>query len=170
MSRLGDRLSRFFGRVEILARGAEPHLKAAEIALDKGDPLDARAQARALLARVPKSPLGLALWADAAEACGFPEEVVTALEQLAAQAPWQQEIWLRLGKAGLAAGWPGARAGGVPPGDEGWGTAPFAHAQRVRASGCGHDCAGGDAGQRTGRSRVRAAQRARGWGRDLRRE
>jgi small GTP-binding protein len=109
MSRVGDGLSRLFGRVEILARGAEPFLRAAEIALDKGDALDARAQARALLARVPKSPLGLALWADAAEACGFPEEVVEALEQLVEQAPWNQEIWLRLGRAGLTCGWDGAR-------------------------------------------------------------
>ncbi len=109
MSRLGDRLSRLFGRVEILARGAEPFLRAAEVALEKGDPLDARAQARALLSRVPSSPLGLALWADAAEACGFPEEVVEALERLTEQAPWQHEVWLRLGKAGLASGWPGAR-------------------------------------------------------------
>ena len=61
------------------------------------------------MSRVPKSPVGLALWADAAEACGFHEEVVTALEQLSAQAPWQQVIWLRLGKAGLASGWPKAR-------------------------------------------------------------
>lgn len=110
MSRLGSSLSRFFGRVEILARGAEPFLKGAELSLERGDPLEARAQARSLLARVPGSPLGLALWADAAEACGFHEEVVDALAELVDKAPWRQEIWLRLGHAGLFAGWADARS------------------------------------------------------------
>lgn len=110
MSRLGSGLSRFFGRVEILARGAEPFLKGAELSLERGDPLEARAQARSLLSRVPGSPLGLALWADAAEACGFHEEVVEALAELVVKAPWRQEIWLRLGNAGLFCGWEDARS------------------------------------------------------------
>ncbi len=109
MSRLGQGLSRVFGRVEILARGAEPLLKRAEAALERGDALEARSQARALLARVPESPVGLALWADAAEECGFFDEVVEALAALAEHAPWRQELWLRLGEAGLRSGWSGAR-------------------------------------------------------------
>lgn len=110
MSKLAEGLSRFFGRVEILARGADDERRAAERALERGHHLEARAHARALLARVPRSPVGLALWADAAEACWLDDEVVQALSLLAAQLPWRQEVWLRLGLAGQRAGWPQARA------------------------------------------------------------
>jgi GTP-binding protein EngB required for normal cell division len=109
MARLEESLSRFFGRVEILARGAEEDRRAAERALARGDMLEARAHARALLARVPRSPLGLALWADAAEGCWLDGEVVEALSQLSEQVPWRSEVWLRLGLAGSRSGWPGAR-------------------------------------------------------------
>ena len=105
MSRLVDSLSRFFGRVEILARGAEDDRKAAEQAQQRGHVLEARSHARALLAKVPGSPLGLALWADAAEQCWLDDEVVVALSQLVEQMPWRSEVWLRLGLAGLRSDW-----------------------------------------------------------------
>ncbi len=104
MPRVAEGLSRFFGRVEILARGANEERRAAERALARGHVLEARAAARALLARVPGSPVGLALWADAAEACGLHDEVVEALSQLVEQLPWRQEVWLRLGQAALRSG------------------------------------------------------------------
>ncbi|RLB45097.1 MAG: hypothetical protein DRI90_28820, partial [Deltaproteobacteria bacterium] len=53
---------------------------------------------------MPGSPVGLALWADAAEACGLHDEVVEALSQLVEQLPWRQEVWLRLGQAALRSG------------------------------------------------------------------
>ncbi|HZF49273.1 MAG TPA: hypothetical protein VE093_11525, partial [Polyangiaceae bacterium] len=67
MPRLVEGLSRFFGRVEILALGLEGTRQAAEIALQRGRPLEARDHARTLLSELPGSALGLALWADAAE-------------------------------------------------------------------------------------------------------
>lgn len=109
MSRLVEGLSRFFGRVEILARGGEGERRAAEAALAKGRALDARDAARDLLERVPGSPLGLALWADAAEDAWLDHEVVAALSELAEQVPWRADVWLRLGRAGARIGWPGAR-------------------------------------------------------------
>jgi cellulose synthase operon protein C len=104
MARLAEGLSRFFGRVEIFARGADDDRRAAEEALRRGHHLEARAHARALLARVPASPLGLALWAEAADALRLDDEVVEALTALAEQVPWRQEIWLRLGLAAAPVG------------------------------------------------------------------
>jgi GTP-binding protein EngB required for normal cell division len=109
MARLVDGLSRFFGRVEIYARGAESDRLAAEAALTRGRTLEAREHARALLDKVPGSPIGLALWADAAEDAWLDHEVVEALGALAEQVPWRAEVWLRLGRAGARIGWEGAR-------------------------------------------------------------
>ena len=109
MPRLAEGLSRRFGRVESLALGGEEERRAAERALARGHALEARVLSRALLLRVPDSPLGLALWADAAEACGLHDEVVTALERLVEQVPWRQEVWLRLGQAALRSGTADAR-------------------------------------------------------------
>ena len=110
MSRLADSLSRLFGRVEIFARGADDDRRGAEEALALGHHLEARDHARSLLARVPGSPLGLALWADAAEGCWLDQEVVEALARLVEQVPWRHDVWLRLGQAGMRADWPHARA------------------------------------------------------------
>jgi GTP-binding protein EngB required for normal cell division len=107
--RLVEGLSRFFGRVEILARGLENERRAAEDALARGQPLEARQHARAIVAEVPESPLALALWADAAEEAWLDPEVVAALTELAKAAPWRADVWLRLGRAGLRTEWPGAR-------------------------------------------------------------
>ncbi|MBK9263538.1 MAG: dynamin family protein [Polyangiaceae bacterium] len=99
MARLVENLSRFFGRVEIMARGLENERRAAEVALGRGRPLEARERARAILAEVPGSPLGLALWADAAEDAGLDHEAASALSELAELVPWRADVWLRLGQA-----------------------------------------------------------------------
>lgn len=109
MSRLVEGLSNFFGRVEILARGLEGVRRSAEIALAQGRPLEARECARALLAGLPGSPLGLALWADAAEDAWLDHEVVAALKELAPLAPWRADVWLRLGRAAQRLGDQAAR-------------------------------------------------------------
>ena len=100
MPRLVEGLSRFFGRVEIFALGLEGERQAAEAALTKGQPLEAREHARAILAALPESPLGLALWADAAEDAWLDHEAATALHELAKKVPWRADVWLRLGRAG----------------------------------------------------------------------
>jgi tetratricopeptide (TPR) repeat protein/GTPase SAR1 family protein len=107
---LFESVSRFFGRVEIFALGAEDDRREAEEALARGRPLEARQAARALLTKVPSSPLGLALWADAAEVAWLDDEVVEALSQLSQVLPWRADVWLRLGRAGLRVAWPEARA------------------------------------------------------------
>lgn len=99
MARLVENLSRFFGRVEIVARGLENERRAAEVALSRGRPLEARERAREILAEVPGSPLGLALWADAAEDAGLDHEATSALSELAEHVPWRADVWLRLGQA-----------------------------------------------------------------------
>jgi len=109
MPRLVEGLSRFFGRVEIFALGLERERQAAEAALTKGQPLEAREHARTILAALPESPLGLALWADAAEDAWLDHEVVAALSKLSEKVPWRADVWLRLGRAGARIEWPGAR-------------------------------------------------------------
>ena len=101
MARLEESLSRFLGRVEILARGLDNERRAAEVALSRGRPLEARERARAILAEVPGSPLGLVLWADAAEDAGLDHEACSALDELAGHVPWRADVWLRLGQAQL---------------------------------------------------------------------
>ncbi|WP_438030264.1 dynamin family protein [Sorangium sp. So ce233] len=109
MARLVEALNRFFGRVEILALGLENERSAAEAALAKGMPLEAREHARTILSVLPDSAVGLALWADAAEEAWLDEEVVTALADLSRRVPWRADVWLRLGRAGQRVGWNGAR-------------------------------------------------------------
>ncbi|XXY49513.1 dynamin family protein [Sorangium sp. So ce269] len=109
MARLVEALNRFFGRVEIIALGLENERSAAEVALAKGMPLEAREHARSILSVLPDSAVGLALWADAAEDAWLDEEVVTALADLTKRVPWRADVWLRLGRAGQRIGWDGAR-------------------------------------------------------------
>ena len=109
MPRLVESLSRFFGRVEILAVGLENTRLAAEAALAKGQALEARDHARELVSRLPDSPLALALWADAAEDAWLDSEVVAALSELSKKVPWRAEVWYRLARAGRRTGWSGAR-------------------------------------------------------------
>lgn len=109
MPRLVEGLSRFFGRVEIFALGLESERQAAEAALAKGQPLEAREHARAILAALPDSALGLALWADAAEDAWLDHEAAHALVELTKKVPWRADVWLRLARAGRRIEWPHVR-------------------------------------------------------------
>ena len=102
-------LSRFVGRVEILALGLDDKRRTAEAALARNRPLDAREAAREILKEVPDSLVGLALWADAAEDAWLDHEVVEALAELGERLPFRADIWLRLGRAGLRTDYPQAR-------------------------------------------------------------
>ncbi len=109
VSSLVESLSRIASRVEIVARGVEGERRGALSMLERGRPLDARDHARAILAVVPDSALGLALWADAAEAAWLDDEALLALAELAKLVPWRADVWLRLGRVALRVGAPGAR-------------------------------------------------------------
>jgi GTP-binding protein EngB required for normal cell division len=109
MPRLVEGISRFFGRVEIFALGLEGERQAAEAALLAGQPLEAREHARTIVGALPDSPLGLALWADAAEDAWLDHEAATALHELAKKVPWRADVWLRLARAGRRIDWPGER-------------------------------------------------------------
>lgn len=104
MARLVDGIAGFFDRLELLARGGEGLRRAAEEALGRGRPLEARGHARALLSRAKGSAVGLALLADAAEEAWLDEEAEGALRGLAALAPWRADVWLRLGRVLLRLG------------------------------------------------------------------
>src|SRR5690349_24638698 len=104
MARLVEALNRFFGRVEILALGLENERSAAEAALAKGMPLEAREHARTILSVLPDSAVGLALWADAAEDAWLDQEVVAALSDLAKRVPWRADVSLRLRRPGQRGG------------------------------------------------------------------
>ncbi|MBL8743441.1 MAG: dynamin family protein, partial [Myxococcales bacterium] len=101
MPPLLESLSRLASRVEILAAGVENERRSAEQMLEKGRALDAREHARAIIQRIPGSPLGLALWADAAEAAWLDDEALEALSELSAIVPWRADVWLRLGRVAL---------------------------------------------------------------------
>lgn len=96
---LRDELSRWFGRAVIVARGGETLRSAAELALERGNPVAAWYNARELLIRVPRSPVAMALAADAAEAAGLDEQACEPLTQLTQVVPWRGDVWLRLGLA-----------------------------------------------------------------------
>jgi cellulose synthase operon protein C len=71
-------------------------------ALAANDPMRARAAARTVLERVPGSPIGLALLADACEMAGLDAELALTLEELATRVGSRAEVWVRLGRARLA--------------------------------------------------------------------
>lgn len=104
VSPLSSELSRWFGRAVIVARGAEDARAQGERALALGDATGALTHAREVLLRVPRSPVGLALAADAAEAGWLDEDAARYLDELSAVVPWQPEVWLRLGLARLRLG------------------------------------------------------------------
>ncbi|MBK8256967.1 MAG: dynamin family protein [Polyangiaceae bacterium] len=110
MPSLVEGLSRFVGRVEILALGLDDKRRTAEAALARGRPLEAREAARDILKEVPDSLVGLALWADSAEEAWLDHEVVPALAELSERLPFRADIWLRLGRTGLRTGYAEARA------------------------------------------------------------
>ncbi len=97
--RLAETIGRWLGRVEVVLSGAEGALREGEQALASGDPMRARAEAHALLERVPGSPLGLALLADACEMAGLEAELALTLEELAIRVASRADVWVRLGRA-----------------------------------------------------------------------
>ncbi len=100
--RLADTLGQWLGRVEVVLAGSEGALAEAEEALAAGDPMRARAAAKSVLERVPGSPLGLALLADACGAAGLDAELALTLEELSARVGSRAEVWVRLGRARMA--------------------------------------------------------------------
>ena len=100
--RLAETVGRWLGHVELVLGGAEVQLHEGEDALAAGDAARARLAAHEILARVPGSPLGLALLADACELGGLDAEYAMALEELAKQVPSRGDVWVRLGKARAA--------------------------------------------------------------------
>lgn len=99
MARLSDQLADWLSRVELLARGAERQRAEAVRALAAGRAWDARESALAILDEMPRSRVGLALWADAAEATLLDHEVVEALERLGRELPFRADVWYRLAQA-----------------------------------------------------------------------
>ena len=97
--RLAETIAGWLGRVEVVLAGVEGYLREGEEALAKGDPMRARIAAKTMLQRVPHSPLGLALLADACEAAQLDAELALTLEELAARVASRGEIWVRLGRA-----------------------------------------------------------------------
>ena len=99
MARLSDQLVDWLSRVELLARGAERHRLDALRALEAGRAWDARESALAIVGELPRSRVGLLLWADAAEAALLDHEVVEALERLGRELPFRADVWYRLAQA-----------------------------------------------------------------------
>ena len=96
--KLAETIERWMGRVEVALAGAEGHLKDGQSALAAGEAMRARAQAHALLAKVPGSPIGLALLADACELGHLDAELALTLEELAGRVPSRADVWVRLGR------------------------------------------------------------------------
>jgi small GTP-binding protein len=96
--RLFDVIGHWLGRVEVVLAGADEMLRAGEQAIAAGDPMRARSMARRVLERLPGSPLGLALLADACEVAGLDAELADALEELAIRLPSNADVWVRLGR------------------------------------------------------------------------
>ncbi|MBS2013471.1 MAG: dynamin family protein [Deltaproteobacteria bacterium] len=97
--RLAETIASWFGRVEVVLAGVEGNLREGEEALAKGDPMRARQLAKAILQRVPHSPIGLALLADACEAARLDAELALTLEELAGRVASRADVWVRLGRA-----------------------------------------------------------------------
>ncbi len=97
--RLLETISHWLGRVEVVLAGADEVLREGEEAIAKGEPMRARVLARVVLDRVPGSPFGLALLADACELGGLDAELALTLEELAERLGSRAEIWVRLARA-----------------------------------------------------------------------
>ena len=97
--RLAETVAGWLGRVEVVLAGVEGYLRDGEEALARGDAMAARRAAKAMLQRVPHSPVGLALLADACEAAQLDAELAITLEELADRVPSRGEVWVRLGRA-----------------------------------------------------------------------
>ena len=97
--RMAETVAGWLGRVEVVLAGVEGYLRDGEEALSRGDAMAARRAAKAMLQRVPHSPVGLALLADACEAAQLDAELAITLEELADRVPSRGEVWVRLGRA-----------------------------------------------------------------------
>lgn len=97
--RLAETIAGWLGRIEVVLAGVEGHLRDGEEALARGDAMRARQSAKAILSRVPQSPIGLALLADACEAARLDAELALTLEELAGRVASRGEVWVRLGRA-----------------------------------------------------------------------
>ena len=97
--RMAETVAGWLGRVEVVLAGVEGYLRDGEEALTRGDAMAARRAAKAMLQRVPHSPVGLALLADACEAAQLDAELAITLEELADRVPSRGEVWVRLGRA-----------------------------------------------------------------------
>ena len=106
--RLAETIAGWFGRVEVVLAGVDGILRDGEEALARGDAMRARSAAKAILHRVPQSPLGLALLADACEAGHLEAELALTLEELASRVPSRADVWIRLGRARETVGSPSA--------------------------------------------------------------
>lgn len=93
-----DDLRRLFADAEVSLVGAREERLEAERALEAREWFKARAAARRILDRVPHSPIGLALLADACEGAGLDAELEDALALLARVAGSSPDVWLRLGR------------------------------------------------------------------------
>jgi cellulose synthase operon protein C len=100
--RLADTLLLWFGRVEVVLAGADEALREGEEALAANDAMRARGAARSVLDKLPGSPIGLALLADACDMAGLEAELALTLEELASRVGSRAEVWVRLGRARLA--------------------------------------------------------------------
>jgi small GTP-binding protein len=104
--RLLDTIGRWLGRVEVVLAGADETLRAGEEALAAGEAMRARALAHTVLERLPGSPFGLALLADACEMAGLDAELALTLEELAGRLASSGDVWVRLGHARQKTGAP----------------------------------------------------------------
>ncbi len=94
--RLAEQIAHWLGRVELVLAGVDDSLRDGQDALFDGDFMRARARAHAILSRLPGSPLGLALLADACEMGSLDAELELALEELAPKVASRAEVWVRL--------------------------------------------------------------------------
>ena len=103
--RLAETIGHWFGRMEVVLAGADDTLHQGEVAISMGDAMAARASAREVLQRVPGSPLGLALLADACALGGLDAELTLTLEELALRVA-RADVWVRLARARQTTGAP----------------------------------------------------------------
>lgn len=101
-----DQLRRLFADAEVSLVGAREDRELAERALVDQDWFRARSAARRMLDRAPRSPIALALLADACEGAGLDAELEQTLVALARVAGASPDVWLRLGRARARVGAP----------------------------------------------------------------
>jgi GTP-binding protein EngB required for normal cell division len=101
---LFDELRRLYADAEVSLLGGREERLEAERALAAGDFFRARAAAHRLLERAPRSPVGLALLADACEGAGLDAELEATLADLAKLAGASADVWYRLARVRVRVG------------------------------------------------------------------